>query len=102
MHHTEPKPPKYPHAAHVVPPLMIEATASRAKVLYFCVHAHAPNYRLLQLLLFVSVNHTLMMSPQFPILEMPVWVSDCFVQQHSLMMGQLGRNMQQFFLKLKH
>ena len=69
MPHTEPKPPKYPHAAHVAPRLIIEATASRAKVLYFCVHAQAPTYRLLQLWLFVSLNHTLMMSSQFPMLE---------------------------------
>ena len=64
MCHTEPKPPKYPHAVHVAPPLIIETIASRAKVLYFCFHVHAPTYGLLQLLLFVSVNHTLMMSPQ--------------------------------------
>jgi len=93
MHHTEPKPPKYPQASHVAPPLMIVSTVSRAKVLYFCIHAHASTYRLLQLLLFVSVNHTLMTSPQFPLLETLIWLSDCFVQLHSLMMGHCGRNM---------
>jgi len=34
------------------------------------------------------VNHTLVISPQFRTLEMTVWPSLCFVQLHSLMMGQ--------------
>jgi hypothetical protein len=93
MLHTEPKPPKYPHGSRVAPPLMTVVTASRVKVLYFCIHGQASTYRLLQLLLFVSVSHTLMTSPQFPMLETLVWLSDFFVQLNSLMMGQGGRNM---------
>jgi len=36
------------------------------------------------------VNHTLIISPQFRTLEMTVRPSLCFVQPHSLMMGQWG------------
>jgi len=38
--------------------------------------------------ILASVNHTLMIPTQSHILEMIVWSSHCFLQLHSLMMGQ--------------
>jgi len=38
--------------------------------------------------MLASVHHTLTISPQFRILEMTVWPTDCSVQLHSLMMDQ--------------
>ena len=40
---------------------------------------------------FAYVNHTMIISQQFRPLEMTVWANDCFVQLHSLMVGQRGQ-----------
>jgi len=40
--------------------------------------------------IFASVYHTLMISPQFHILEVIVWPTVSFVQLHLLMMDQGG------------
>ena len=44
---------------------------------------------LITVYLFTSLNRTFI-SPQSPKLEMMVWLSNCFVQLHSLMISQCG------------
>ena len=47
----------------------------------YTIHCeHTLTYSLFQLVYtFAPVNHTLMISPQFPALEMIVWPNNCFV-----------------------
>jgi len=55
---------------------------------------------LITVYIFTSSNRTLI-SPQFRKLEKMVWLSNCFVKLHSLMMNQWGLK-QTEICKLKH